>query len=121
MLKSPMTTLLCLQCIYTSYIHLYIHHEDLIPSKPIPPKPNEMKLFLHSRSTRRNHLLYSYVSNLSLMWARLAQIKLHCDVMQLGSLESDYYLIKVLFGCMCIHFNSHELEWIGMKLNLISL
>jgi len=24
-----------------------------------------------------------------------------------------------LFGCMCIHFNPHVLEWIGMELSLI--
>ena len=23
---------------------------------------------------------------------------------------------KALFGCICIHFNPHILEWIGMKL-----
>jgi hypothetical protein len=26
---------------------------------------------------------------------------------------------KALFGCICIHFNPHVLEWIGMELSLI--
>ena len=28
---------------------------------------------------------------------------------------------KALFGCMCIHFNPHVLEWNGMELSLIPL
>jgi hypothetical protein len=28
---------------------------------------------------------------------------------------------KALFGCICIHFDPHVLEWIGMELSLIPL
>jgi hypothetical protein len=38
---------------------------------------------------------------------------------------SYYFLFakpcKGLFGCKCIHFNLHVLEWIGMEISLIPL
>jgi hypothetical protein len=56
---------------------------------------NGTRLDAHART---NALIIALAFKLSLTWAGLAQIKLHCHVVQLGYLkESDYYPIIKIF------------------------